>query len=63
MFYRAFVGWLASVVQHVRSAARPRRPEPVPAGQASTVAEVVERLRAEGQGLAPGDGVRHFNGM
>src|SRR5688500_1739942 len=63
MFYGAFVGWLTSVVRQVRSAVRPRRPEPVPPGQASSVAEVVDRLRAAGQGFPTGDGVRHFNGM
>lgn len=53
--YRRVVGWFSSLRRQVLQVVAP--------GQPASVAEVVERLRRVGAGLAPTDGVGRFNAL
>lgn len=60
------MGWLSEVVGQVAQWWRRRRsarPEPVPAGQLTSVEEVVTQLHAIESRLRPPDGVAEFNRM
>lgn len=56
------MGWFSDLVGAVR-AGLGSRVDPVPPGQAATIDEVLERMRAAGASLPGGDGVRAFHEM
>ena len=56
------MGWFTDLVTVVRERFGGRT-EPVPAGQPSTIEELLERMHAVGRTLPDGDGVRAFHDM
>jgi hypothetical protein len=58
------MGWFTDLVTVVRQRlGSGDRPEPVPVGQPATIEELLDRMRAVGETLPDGDGVRAFHEM